>query len=359
MGYINTTILSGSNATTASGAAIDASQLISASFQTHFGDNQAAGTIKIQVSNDHDATHWTDIPTKSSTITSGFASLITIPQNAYRWLRASWTSTGTGTQTIATNGAGYGIAQAVTVVCNPDVAGNLNSTYFKVYSPTQGYYVWYSVSGGGVDPAVPGLTGIRVNITTNEDDVSISIASAAAISAVGGGAVFNAFDATGEIVIYCLVEGSATAPSDGPGGHATGFAIDLATPGANPLPDQLGNQYFFVNAAIADGGAQYYLWFNVDGGGVDPGPIAGKTGVEIDIFSTDPANGVANAVQSALQTLTEFTNVTVTPADGNLVTFSNVSAGSFIPASDFNTTFVFAVTSGGSSTINVTMDAVS
>lgn len=361
MHYINTIVLSGSDATTATGDTIDASQLISASFQTHFGDNQAAGVVKIQASNDSGAVHWTDIPTKSSTITSGSPSLITIPQNAYRWLRAMWTTTGTGTQTITTNGAGYGVPQATVAVTIADVSGSLNNTYYVNYAVNdiRSYYIWFNVDGGGTDPAVPGSIGIEVAIASDTSAEDVSLAAVSAINAQAS-TDFTALDNTAEIIIYNKVDGPASDPFDGPGAHATNFdPIETATPGVDPLPDQLGNQYFFVNAATADGGAEYYLWFNVDGEGVDPGPIAGKTGIEVDIFSTDPANGVANAVQSALQTLTEFTDVTVTPADGNLVTFSNVSAGSFIPASDFNTTFLFAVTSGGSSTVTTTMDAVS
>lgn len=372
MRNLNCVALSGMDAESIDGSTIGADQLVSASFQAYFGDNQATGTFKLQASNDvppagyavplqdFQPTHWVDIPTKTVSVTAGTSALIAIPQTSYRWVRPVWTNTATGAQTIETVAAGYGNAQAVTAICIDDVAGSLNSAYWLIYAvhDSIAYYVWYNVNGAGIDPAVPGKTGIRVNIATNATATQIAAASGVAMSAVGAGLIFNAFNSDETLIVYNIVFGPATGPSDGPGGHATGFTIDLALPGVNPGLVQLGNHYFFVNASVADGGAEYYFWFDVDGGGVDP-LVPGKTGVSLPIFSTDDANGVANAVLTALQSLTEFENAAVTPADSNVVTFDNVSAGPFTPASDFNTTFTFEVNEGGSSTVTVTMDAVS
>ncbi len=111
MKYLNTIVLSAVDTSSQNGPQIDSNQLISASFQTIFGDATAAGTIKIQASNDPAPTHytaqsnftvtnWVDIPSATATITSGASSIITIPQLSYRWLRAVYTRSSGGSTTI-------------------------------------------------------------------------------------------------------------------------------------------------------------------------------------------------------------------------------------------------------------------
>jgi hypothetical protein len=60
-----------------------------------------------------------------------------------------------------------------------DSAGSLNNTYWLFSSPKDGvdYYVWYSVSGGGVDPAVANRTGIQVDIETNDPSFIVAQAT--------------------------------------------------------------------------------------------------------------------------------------------------------------------------------------
>lgn len=110
MKYANVNVLSGSDASSINGAQIDANQLISSSFMIYFGDATAAGTVKIQASNDVCAygnlaqdftvTNWVDIPNATVTIASGASALITIPQMAYRWIRPVYTRSGGGSSTI-------------------------------------------------------------------------------------------------------------------------------------------------------------------------------------------------------------------------------------------------------------------
>lgn len=84
---------------------------------------------------------------------------------------------------IASNFTESGIITTVA-----DVAGSLNNTYFLLGVPqddtTLPYYVWFNVSGGGVDPAVPGATGIEVMIATNDTADDVATALGAAINAV-------------------------------------------------------------------------------------------------------------------------------------------------------------------------------
>lgn len=51
-----------------------------------------------------------------------------------------------------------------------DVSGSLNSKYFYFNSADNAtrYYAWIDVSGAGVDPNVPGRTGVQISISTND-----------------------------------------------------------------------------------------------------------------------------------------------------------------------------------------------
>lgn len=117
MRTVNTTILSASDTASHNGSAVDTGQLVSASFTAVFGDVSAAGTVKIQASNDIDninyisgfsPTNWVDVPNAAATITSGSSAVITIGNMAYKWVRAVYTraSGGSTTVTVTMNGLG-------------------------------------------------------------------------------------------------------------------------------------------------------------------------------------------------------------------------------------------------------------
>lgn len=112
MKQVNANILSDVDTATVTGAAIDSSQIVSASFQAVFGDATAVGTVKLQASNDLDPqgpvssftpTNWTDIPSASAAIASGASALITIPNMSYRWIRSVYTRTSGGSTTVNVN----------------------------------------------------------------------------------------------------------------------------------------------------------------------------------------------------------------------------------------------------------------
>lgn len=116
MRHVNSIVLNALDTTSQNGNQIDTNQIVAASFQAIFSDNIAAGSVKIQMSNDitHDSyqpmnftvINWTDVPNASATVTAGASVVISIPQSCYRWLRAVYTSTtpGTGTVMVQYNG---------------------------------------------------------------------------------------------------------------------------------------------------------------------------------------------------------------------------------------------------------------
>lgn len=119
MKYVNKQILSITDAVSQNSSAVDASQLISSSFHFVFSDADAAGSVKIQASNDVCAdgmapssfavTNWIDVPNQSATITAGSAALLTIANMSYRWVRAAFTQTTPGTGTLRVNMFGVSV----------------------------------------------------------------------------------------------------------------------------------------------------------------------------------------------------------------------------------------------------------
>ena len=102
MKNVQAIILNAASNASQNGSQIDASELVSASFQSLFTAGDEAGTIKIQASNDiitgspGTVTNWTDIPNAAASVSSGSAALIVISQVTARYIRAIYTRSGGG-----------------------------------------------------------------------------------------------------------------------------------------------------------------------------------------------------------------------------------------------------------------------
>ena len=113
MRNVTCNVLSAVDTASANGIQISSSQLISASWQIVFGDATAAGTFKIQASNDicnnlyetdnFVVTNWTDIPSATTSIASGASALITLSVINYAWVRAVFVRSGGGSTTVSVN----------------------------------------------------------------------------------------------------------------------------------------------------------------------------------------------------------------------------------------------------------------
>lgn len=354
-------VLSGSDFANVNGSQIDASQLASCSFHGYFGDSQAAGTLKAQASNDTyeliqpsgTVVNWVDIPSATATISAGSSGLVSIANNAYRWLRAVWTTTGVGTQTVAPI-ADTGVAEVSRCVCVADVAGSLNSKYFLISSvnPTtkvqKNFYVWYNVDSGGVDPAIAGKTGIAVAISAGDANTVVATATGAAIAAVST-------DFASSSVVSATVTTTNTKPGNvtniADGTAATGFTFSTPTAGVN---SNLNNTYFYLqdtsNAHL------YYVWMNIASIGTDPA-VAGRTGVAIAVNAAASAGTIGAAIATAVAALNATNSFTATGT--TTVTITNKVAGPFVAITDVGLTgFTFAVTAGGTSTVKVNFNAV-
>jgi len=68
------------------------------------------------------------------------------------------------------------IAEVSTVDFASATPAGLGGKYFRINSPTVGYYVWFNLDSGSTDPSAsnPGLTGIEVAIATGDTDAQIA-----------------------------------------------------------------------------------------------------------------------------------------------------------------------------------------
>lgn len=106
------TVLSAPDTASATGSGFNVNQAVSASFVSVFGDATAAGTLKIQASNDFPIagelapftpTNWADIPNATSTAVAGVAPTIVIANMCFQFIRLVYTRTGGGTTTVSVN----------------------------------------------------------------------------------------------------------------------------------------------------------------------------------------------------------------------------------------------------------------
>jgi hypothetical protein len=116
-----------------------------------------------------------------------------------------------------------------------DVAGSLNSTYFFMYSTTTTYYVWYNVSGGGIDPA-PGGTGVVVAIATGASAATVRNSTVTAInSSVTDIIAYSDASITNRFTVVNTATGVAANVADG--GAATGFTFTTLNNGSAGDPN--------------------------------------------------------------------------------------------------------------------------
>lgn len=211
-----------------SGSAINASTMDYCSCQGTV-TGTIAGALKLQGSNDQvlsgtgTPTRWTDINSATVTISSATSSFVNgasnpIFQLSYMWVRAVWTPTSVGTQTVTT------VA---------DSAGSLNSTYFLLDDAASAnkYYVWFNINSAGVDPAVSGRTGVPITGATNVSANTLATSIGSAVAALNGTNSFTTGVASNVVTITNKVVGAFTPAVDGtaPTGFAFATTADVGT----------------------------------------------------------------------------------------------------------------------------------
>jgi hypothetical protein len=133
-------------------------------------------------------------------------------------------------------------------------AAGLAGLYFLYSNTTTDYYIWFTVDGAGADPAVGGRTGIKIDLLSTYDSVTVAAMIAEALS---GNQITN---------VVCGDASTLTA------GH-----------------------YFNIFTATT----QFYVWYQINGAGTDPAP-SGKVGIPVNVASTDTAAQVVTKTQTAI-----------------------------------------------------------
>lgn len=245
-----------------------------------------------------------------------------------------------------------GVKEVNTVTCIADIAGSLNSTYFLFSAMNTGgatqtnYYVWYNVNSAGVDPAVPGKTGIMVALATGAIDTTVATATRSAITAASTGRV-TITGATVAVIITGNFMGNATNAADGTA--ATNFVFVNTTTG---VASNLLSKYFNYETKNLGGGSVNlrYVWYNVNGEGVDPAP-ASRTGIVVPIVLSAVADtDVAAATKTALAA---DTKVTISGSTSHCI-ITNVNMGNVTNAANGTASpgFSYSITAGVASNLN-------
>lgn len=219
-------------------------------------------------------------------------------------------------------------------------ASNLNSKYFTftLKKNATNYYAWYNVNSEGVDPA-PGGTGIAIALSAGATANTVASSSRSAITtAAGVNATISG--ATDHIIITNTKHGTVTDTADG--AAATGFTFLTTTQGVN---SNLNSSYFTYQTRNSGGAStnDRYVWYSVDGDGVDPAP--GGTGIQVSLSPADSANTVASLTRTALAA---DTKVAITGATDHII-ITNAFMGTATDTADGGaaTGFTFTKTADG------------
>lgn len=362
----NKNVLSAADSLTSNGTQLDFGQIISGSFHAYFGDTNAAGTFKLQGSNDvciynnmqqaagFVVTNWIDIPNQSAAIVAGAAAILQITQNTFKWCRCVYTNTAAGVQTVAPI-ADTGAYADVTVTC-PATAAATQGDYFILYNPAGlSTAFWLDIDSAGTVPTgadfLAATARVKVSIVAGNTAAQVGAALQAAAATFQG---YVATDNSDGTVTYVQTLLGATATPHRHAANGTGngsFAYLVTQVGA---ASNLNSKYFLLSAGA--NGINYYVWIDVDSQGVSPG-IAGKTAIHVAISAGASAGTIGAAIATAVAAAHGTADFTATGT--TTVTITNKQAGSFIQASDVNTGFAIATTVGGSTTINVNANLLS
>lgn len=161
-----------------------------------------------------------------------------IADDGYYAVKGFFDNAGSGNTAIIVN-VGEGTAEVSSVTCVADVSSSLNNKYFLLNSAydRRKYYVWYSVDDAGVDPAVSGRTGVKVDIAENATATAVATATKNALDAL---ADFVATSLAAVVTVTAAAGGPADDVVDGTA--PTGFTLSVTTQGARPTAlDYIGD----------------------------------------------------------------------------------------------------------------------
>lgn len=118
------------------------------------------------------------------------------------------------------------------------------------------------------------------------------------------------------------------------------------------IAGSLNNKYFFLNEPASGNGV--YVWFNVGGNGVDPGPFGSRVALEVAFAEGATAAQVATAIAAVVDASSAY----AASAVGAVITVTNSVAGAVADATAQNSGFTVAVVTPGSDAVSQTDEAM-
>lgn len=154
--------------------------------------------------------------------------------------------------------------QVQTVQALVNTAAVLQNKYFFLWSALNAvkYYVWFNSDTTGVDPAVPGATGIEVAVTTGDTAAQVATSIAAAVNAEAD------FSATSLSTIVTITNAAIGWASSAKEGLGTGFTFAVTTQGQTQKSEsyyikvfsEQGDQLFSNDSDLSSEEADIKKW---------------------------------------------------------------------------------------------------
>jgi hypothetical protein len=232
---------------------------------------------------------------------------------------------------VITRGDKLGSAHKTTISFINRTPASLAGKAIILYDNGGAVKVWFNVDFGSTEPTVPDTyRSIAVNLLSGNDHETVAKKTALALS------MDSQFLAVYSLY-YIIISSSTTGTKPDSKDFNTSLFIKN-TAGVDPVT--LNNKYFYINSATNT--EEYYVWYNVNGAGVDP-VISGKTGVMVAISTGSTAQVVAQATKTTLDALSDF----ITNIDSDTLLITNKLIGVADLAQDINTGFLFFVQKEG------------
>jgi|GEM_PF-6732596 len=158
------------------------------------------------------------------------------------------------------------------------------------------------------------VVSLKVSSTYEQTQVQTIADSSGSLS----GTYFNLYSTTSDYYMWFNIDGSSFNP---------GLSYpEITEVVINTDASGLDGDYFLLSSSSTD----YYVWMNVDNGSTDPADGGGRTGIEVNILSTDTEAEVAGKIATVLQSESAFSISTTTQT----ITITNNTPGSTSNAAD-------------------------
>jgi hypothetical protein len=212
---------------------------------------------------------------------------------------------------LSTRGDSLGSAHKITLNFKSKTPAMLAGKSFVIYDNIGAVNVWFDVDFSHAEPVNPAThRSIVINLQSGNTPEQIAQKTALAFS------IDSQFIAVSTLT-YAII--SSNSPGLKPDAYDVSTGVYVKnTPGVEPK--SLNSKYFLINAA--NNSPRYYVWYNVNGAGVDP-LLSGKQGIMVALSSGASAETVAVLTKQALDSTLKF----LTNIDSETLIITNSEVG--------------------------------